>query len=96
MNANNLSVTNKLILCLIPFMGFASLFLFYYFIQNYELSKIYPLMNVSKIVLIILVSTFLFKESITINKTIGLIFVIIGIYLIENNNKIESNKLTIK
>ena len=58
-------------------------FLFYTIaLSKLELSKAYPVSSAAAVVLIAVVSTLFFKESLEIIKLVGLAFLICGIFLV--------------
>jgi len=46
-----------------------------------QLSYAYPMVSLSYVIIVV-ASTFLFKETITMNKTLGTAIIILGVYLI--------------
>jgi uncharacterized membrane protein len=70
------------------FFGLAGLFyalsfvLYVYILKHFALSKISPIMTIGTMMLVIVISIFLFKEAITLKQSIGILLGTISIFLI--------------
>ena len=53
-------------------------------LKEFELSKAYPFMSLS-FVCVLIVSYWLFKETVSIQKVIGSVLIIIGVYLVSKS-----------
>lgn len=66
------------------FSGFASAFIASFFwmatMTKFELSYAYPFMSTA-FVLVFLLSVFLFNETVTLYKILGLLFIVLGIFI---------------
>ncbi len=76
---------NKIIYLVISMILYFLLMMSYVKLFNLsELSSAYTILQILQILIVLLIGVFIFNESITIYKVIGIIFGIISVYLLLN------------
>lgn len=75
-------------------VGYAALilrgFVWIYILKKIELSKAYPMMSFSYVIIMVL-SYFIFSESINLDKILGAIFITAGTLLVGKNENYNNN-----
>ena len=64
----------------------ASVFIMLYLIKYEDLSHMWPLIGGIKTLMIVLVGVYLFEEKLTIEKVIGILLIMFGLFMLVNGN----------
>ena len=60
----------------------ALIFVYSLILKSYDMSKIYPCLKILSILIVIIAGVFMFNEKMTTKHIIGIIFALVGIYLL--------------
>ena len=88
-NIKAVPTNTKIIMIVMVLLSFLSYHSNLVLIKNFDISYTTPMIRGGSAILILLISYIVYKESMTINKIIGFIFITIGIFILNFNDIIK-------